>query len=203
MTNLLTHTLPTRVKTEQGIFEPETDFRASIEFETLVEKGEKDIFKLIKPYYPRGIPKQIEQIEGAINAAIWFYRCGDDTESTENPIAKKRTRSYSFSVDAESIYSDFLRYYDIDLSTVKLHWWKFRALLAGLPSESAFKERIYYRICDLKGLSKKEQNRIRDIRKSIEIKSSVEETPISLEQRNKSMLDYVSKRSKEINKGVE
>ena len=76
-------------------------------------------------------------------------------------------------------------------------------MLAGLPSESAFKERIYYRICDLKGLSKKEQNRIRDIRKSIEIKSSVEETPISLEQRNKSMLDYVSKRSKEINKGVE
>lgn len=200
MANLLTQTLPTRIQTEHGIFEPETDFRASIEFESLVEKGEKDLFKLIKPYYPRGIP---EHIEGAINAALWFYQCGETTEATEKTTVKSKKRSYSFIVDAEAIYSDFLRYYDIDLSTVKLHWWKFRALLAGLPSDSAFKERIYYRVCDLKGLPKKEQKRISDIRKAIEIKTNIEEKPVSLEKRNNSMLEYVAKRNKEIHKGVD
>jgi hypothetical protein len=121
----------------------------------------------------------------------------DEIKKDEFKPIKRNKRAYSFSVDGEAIYSDFSRFYNIDLTSEYLHWWKFRALLAGLPNDSSFKERIYYRTCELKGLSKKEQKRIADIRKEIEIKE-IETSKITLEQRDKQMLDYVTKRSKEM-----
>lgn len=194
MANILTEALPTKIQTESGIFEPVTDFRASIEFEIMVEKGEKDLFKLLRPYYPNGLP---EQIEGAAAAALRLYQCGREEKKDTPKISTKAKRVYSFEVDAPSIYADFLRYYNIDLSNANLHWWKFRELLAGLPTDSAFKERIYYRTCELKGLPKKEQKRITAIRKEIEIKTAEKGEKLTLAERNKQMLDYVSKRSKE------
>lgn len=195
MRNILTQTLPTKIQTENGIFEPATDFRASVEFEIMVENGEQDIFTLLRPYYPNGFPKDHEA--QAAEAALWFYMCGDEIKKDEFKTAKRTKRAYSFAKDAETIYSDFSRYYNIDLTSAPLHWWKFRALLAGLPTDSAFKERIYYRTCDLKGLSKKEQKRIAEIRKEIAIEEK-KENKITLAQRDEQMLDYVAKRSNEM-----
>lgn len=194
MANILTEALPTQIQTENGTFEPVTDFRAGIEFEIMVEKGEQNLFKLLHPYYPKGLP---EQIEGAAVAALWLYQCGKGEKKDTPKSSTKTKRVYSFEIDAPSIYADFLRYYNIDLSNTSLHWWKFRELLAGLPTDSAFKERIYYRTCELKGLPKKEQKRIAAIRKEIEIKTAEKGGKLTLEERNKQMLDYVIKRSKE------
>lgn len=195
MQNILTKTLPTKIQTASGIFEPITDFRASVEFEIMVENGEQDIFTLLLPFYPKGLPKDHEA--AAAEAAIWLYMCGDEIKKDEFKPIKRSKRAYSFAVDSEAIYSDFSRFYNIDLTSDYLHWWKFRALLAGLPNDSSFKERIYYRTCELKGLSKKEQKRIAEIRKEIEIKEN-ETSKITLEQRNKQMLEYVTKRNKEM-----
>lgn len=193
MRNILTQTLPLKIQTENGIFEPVTDFRAGIEFEVMVEKGEQDIFNLMKPFYPNGLP---EPEKSAIEAAIWFYMCGGEEKEEPAKPTRNRKKAYSFTVDAEAIYSDFSRYYNIDLTDAKIHWWKFRALLYGLPNDSAFKERIYYRTCDLKNLSKNEKKRIAEIRKHIEIKTEEKGEKITLEQRNKQILDYVSNRTK-------
>lgn len=195
MQNILTKTLPTKIQTENGIFEPVTDFRASVEFEIMVENGVKDFSALLRPYYPKGLPKDHEA--EATEAAIWFYMCGDEIKKDKSTPVKRGKRAYSFAVDSEAIYSDFSRFYNIDLTSDILHWWKFRALLAGLPNDSSFKERIYYRTCDLKGLPKKEQKRITEIRKEIEIKEN-ETSKMTLAQRDKQMLDYVSKRANEM-----
>jgi hypothetical protein len=194
MSNILLESLPTKIQTESGTYEPITDFRASVEFEIMVEKGEEDPYKLLRPYYPNGIPEQ--EVEAA-KAAIWFYQCGNEEKKDTNKPAKSTKPAYSFEVDAPSIYADFLRYYKIDLTTADLHWWKFRELLAGLPTDSAFKERVYYRTCELKGLSKNEQKRIKEIRKQIEIPTVEKGGKITLEERNKQMLEYVKKRSAE------
>lgn len=198
--NILINTLPTQIKANNGNFEPLTDFRASIEFELMVEKGEQDIKKLLTPFFPCGLPFDLA---GATDAVLWFYSCGiekkQEKETQPKPTGKKRV--YSFSVDAEAIYSDFWRFYNIDLSEIKLHWWKFRALLMGLPEDSSFKKRIYYRTCELKDLPKKEQKRIRDIRKEIEIKTAQTEHT-TLAERNNKMLDYVKKRSAEVQSEV-
>ena len=199
--NILIDTLPTTVNTSEGVFEPETDYRAGIAFELAVQ-GAKDLTpeiveQLMDIFYPDGIP---ENVTGAWEAMIWFYRCGNDqTEPDDKP--KSNKRAYAFDVDAETIYADFWRYYNIDLSKERLHWWKFRALLLGLPEDSAFKERIYYRTCDLKGLPKKEKERICKIRKQIEIRDEIG-VKTTLEERNNKMIAYVKKRSTEAKREV-
>lgn len=170
----------------------ETDYRAGVSFSLMIENGEGSVYKLCKPFFPQGLPADINE---AAEAVIQFFRGGEKTE--ENTPKKNEKPSYSFAVDSEVIYADFWRYYNIDLSQDCLHWWTFRSLLAGLPEDSGFKMRIYYRTVKLSDLPKKEKARIAAIRKQIEIKTAEKGGKLTLEQRNKQMLDYVIKRSNE------
>lgn len=194
--NILIDRLPNAVNIGGRRYQPETDYRAAVAFELLVDSGEENLYALMRPFYPHGLPVDYEE---AVEAALWFYRGGEDLpEKTEQ--AEKKPRSYSFEVDAETIFADFWRYYNIDLSAEALHWWTFRALLAGLPDDSGYKERVYYRTCDLKGMPKKERARINRIRKLIAIDSD-KRGKMTLEERNALMLEYAAKRSEETKGG--
>lgn len=194
--NILIDRLPECVIANGRRFSIETDYRAAVAFELLVDGGETDIYKLIAPFYPQGLPADIE---GAVTAVLWHYGCGE--EKPEGEGKSDKAKPYSFDFDADVIFSDFWRHYNIDLSSEALHWWAFRALLAGLPEESGYKQRIYYRTCNLKGLPKAEQERIKRIRNIIAINKKTGNKKLSLDERNALMLEYVAKRSAEAEKG--
>ena len=197
--NILTEPLPAHVEIGGLLFPINTDFRVGIEFEIITQKNNQDIAKWFELYFePGNYP--LHDIEGAVNALMWFYRCGNQPTKEEKPTHNKIP--YSFAVDSEVIFADFWQYYNIDLSQEGLHWWVFRALLFGLPDESSFKQRVYYRTCDTKGLSKKEKERIMKIRKTYEIRDDLKEE-ITLEERNAKMLKYLEKRREDIKKGGE
>jgi hypothetical protein len=62
------------------------------------------------------------------------------------------TRVYDYDFDAEEIYCDFIRFYQIDLLEAEfLHWTKFNLLLRNLPDESSFKQKIELRTMDTSG----------------------------------------------------
>lgn len=189
--NILTDALPTTVLIAGREYEINSDFRAGIEFEMMIEQGEDNVYRLLAPFFP-SIPRDLA---GALREAELFFCCGNLPEKSEKPTKSKQ--AYSFLVDSEAVFADFWRYYNIDLSREYLHWWVFRALLTGLPEKSEFKQRIYYRTCDLKGLSKKERERIMSIRSRIEIKAKTGGKQ-TLEDRNAAMLAYVAKRAAEI-----
>ena len=192
--NILLDRLPNAVSVDGIRYQPETDYRAAVAFELLVDEGVDDLLELMRPFYPHGLPANAEN---AVEAALWFYRCGEELPE-EKP--KKKTRSYSFEVDADTIFADFWRYYNIDLTNEALHWWAFRALLAGLPDDSGYKERVYYRTCELKGLPPAEQKRIKKIREYIAIEKK-NKGKMTLEERNALMLEYAAKRSEEAKGG--
>ena len=194
--NILIDRLPSVVAVGGYRYQLETDYRAAVAFELLVDSGVEDLAELLRPFYPQGIPANVE---GAVEAALWFYRCGEEIPEKEDK-AKKGTRSYSFEVDADTIFADFWHYYNVDLSNEALHWWTFRALLAGLPDDSGYKQRVYYRTCDLKGLPKAEQARIKRIRNMISINTE-KRGKMTLEERNALMLEYVAKRTEETKGG--
>lgn len=191
MNNILIDKLPRLVRVGDKIYKLETDFRAGISFALMVEAGQDDFFELCRPFFPEGLP---DDMNGAVEAVLWFYHSGEKPEKETN---KKEPPVYSYDVDREAIFADFWRFYNIDLSQEGLHWWAFRSLLLGLPEDSNFKNRIYYRTCDIKSLPKREQKRVSDIRKRIEIKTNVTGAKMTLEQRNKMLIDYVNKRTKE------
>ncbi len=195
--NILTDKLPTSVTVGGIVYEIETDYRAAVQLSLMVERGEKNPLKLCKPFFPKGFPKEID---GAVKAVLFFFRGGDEVKAeTKAPQKPKDDKpAYSFEVDKEAIYADFWRYYNIDLSKDYLHWWTFKSLLMGLPEKSNFKDRIYYRKVKLSDLPKGERKRIAAIRKEIEINTGEKGVKITLEERNRNMIDYVKNRCNEM-----
>ena len=191
--NILTDALPGALEIDGKLYKINTDFRAGIEFEILIQGGCHDT-RLLFPFFPDGLPSDVS-LEKIVDAIELYYCCGALPEKKSTPKSKKQ--GYSFAVDASAIFADFWNFYNIDLSQEGLHWWAFRSLLEGLPEKSEFKQRIYYRTCDTKGMTKKEKERIAKIRASIEIKSKDSGT-LTLEERNAKMKAYVQKRSKEV-----
>ena len=193
--NILTETLPTAVTVNGGVYSINTDFRAGIKFETMIQQCEKNPVKLLQPFFGEYIPSDIK---AAIREIHLFYCCGSIPEKKDGTQPKKR--AYSFEADASAIMADFWRYYGINLAESNMHWWVFSSLLENLPTKSEFKQRVHYRICDLKGLHKKERERVLKIRSQIEIKST-DSKKITLEERNQSMIDYLAMRRKETSGG--
>lgn len=195
--NILTNVLPNTVVIDGQKYKINTDFRAGIEFENMVMSGKWDVEKLIKLYYQEKIP---DDVKAAFKAIEIFYCCGELPKKTAKSEAAKPTKqAYSFDMDAGIIVADFWHFYNIDLTQEGLHWWVFRALLDGLPGESKFKERAYYRTCDLKNLSKNERKRVMEIRSHIEIKQRGEKK--TLEARNNGWKEYIARRFEEISGG--
>lgn len=109
-------------------------------------------------------------------------------------------KAYCFEQDADLIFAAFYGQYHIDLSDAEgLHWWKFRALFRGLPSDCELVKVMGYRTADLKGMGKAQKKLYEKMRKvyAIKNKRSVEST-VSLSERNKRMKDYVAKRFEEV-----
>lgn len=195
--NILTDTLPKTVEILGRSYPIQTDFRVGVEFEITVQENPDKLINVLMKFFDGAIPEANAQ--DIFSAVEWFYCCGS-TEEKETAPASEIKQGYSFSVDSNAIFADFWNYYNIDLSQEGLHWWAFRSLLEGLPDESEFKQRIYYRTCSLKGLTKKEKDRIEKIRKRIEIKKK-QEGKITLEERDNKMLAYMERRRKELGGG--
>lgn len=150
---------PEQVEVDGKLYKINSDFRTSIQFEILMQKKEltekqkefanelclldkemdRETAELLAKYkdglelyYPE-IPNDIN---GAINAMLWFYECGkeniDKKKSKKSGSGKK---IYDYNYDADYIYAAFFEQYHIDLAEQELHWWKFSALFSALSED--------------------------------------------------------------------
>lgn len=186
---------PETVEVGGRIYSINTDFRAGIAFETAVLHGEVDASGLLRLYYPSGIPTDIE---GAVDAVLWFYRCGA-TDGQEACAGKPGTvRAYDFEQDADSIYAAFRAAYGIDLESVQLHWWTFRRLLRGLPDDCEFMRRVMVRTADLSNFGKEQRKAIQKLRNKYALRPCGRRQ--TLAERNAAMLEYAAKRLEDAQK---
>lgn len=173
-----TDRLPTTVMIGGAEYPINTDFRATICFELLVE-SETDEVRLLQgmldAYYDDGIPENAGE---AIERAMWFYRGGEP--EAENQPSGSKTRTYSFECDWDYIYTAFLEQYRIDLQEIEyLHWWKFRAMFLSISDKSKFAEIMGYRSVKINNKIPKEQ---RDFYKKMKKRYAI---PLSNEEKGK------------------
>lgn len=91
-----------------------------------------------------------------------------DLQGNPLPAYKKDKQNfYSLKHDAELIYASFMQAYGIDLidQQGKLHWYKFQALLAGLPEETKFRQVVSIRMWEKPKKSDSEEKRMRELKK--------------------------------------
>lgn len=172
--NILFQNFPDTVDVNGREYPVVTDFREWIklhEFLKEVDTFTPEILRMILDWYVDEVPRDIE---AAILALEEFLAAEElqDYKSSEEEEERPGAPVFSFSQDAVFIYSAFREVYGIDLENIEyMHWWKFKTLFDGLPSDTEIKERIYYRGVNLNAIKdKEERKRIQKIQRRIAIR---------------------------------
>lgn len=204
--NLLTDLLPETVQVSGKEHRINTDFRASILFEEMIQdkniteeqrffieellnipefKGDQKKARLLAKYnsglslYYSDIP---EDLEGAISQMLWFYQCGKTEEQKQSGKGKKQEQIYSFAHDADYIYAAFMEQYGIDLNAADLHWWKFSAMFAGLKEDCLISKVMGYRAADTTGMDKEQKKFYKKMKEIYKLPENVSEEDRILEE---------------------
>lgn len=165
MMNILTDSLPIKLKVNDKIYDINYDYKTAIKtlmaFEDEELSQEEKLYILIHNIYIDEVPE--ENLEEACKKALLFLNCGKEYESTGN-----ERRIYSFKKDGNYIFTGINATHHIDIEKESdLHWWKFVALFMDMSSECMFGELIYYRKRKMEGTltkdERKQYNKIRDI----------------------------------------
>ena len=186
--NLLIDLLPTTVDIEGIEYEINSDFRASILFELLMQdveiEDEEKIIQALQLYY-RQCPHNIDE---AINKMLWFYSCGKENNlKSSSKTGSSSEKIYDFDYDDEYIYSAFLDQYRIDLNDIEyLHWWKFKAMFKALKEDNEIIKIMGYRSIDLSKIEDKKQKEFYKKMKKIY------EIPIAISKDEKEKIDKIN-----------
>lgn len=197
--SLLTSPLPRQVEIGGCQYDINAGFKAGVQFELLTLSDQLTPEQILSLYYGRNWPQPYDE---AIRQAIWFYRCGKEPEPEGKPGKELQSvrRSYDFEVDADVLYTSFRQAYGMDLLEEELHWWAFRELMLGLPEETPFKQRVYYRIGSTEGMSRKQKKQFEARRKKYALpeRGRVDHR-LSLLERDEAMKQYAAQRFREAN----
>lgn len=150
--NYLLEGMPHRLMIGDKAYSIDTDFRKWIKLELVFISGtQQDKLNVISDIMLNNIPIDTN---GCINQMMWFYSCGVESDGKSKSLSKK---VYDYEIDQSLIFTAFMQYYNINLSTAKLHWWSFKNMLFELPDECKFKKVMMYRSIRLNSKMSKEQ----------------------------------------------
>lgn len=164
--------LPDYVIVKGKKYKMHTDFRKWLELYSTVKAGSEIRFS---DYYVNAYP---DNANDCVYGVVRFLLMKEESiyNKEEKGASKTKKNVISFEIDAPFIASAFLQCYRIDLLDMKtkLHWWKFRILLDGLPADTEIKKRMMYRGMDASSIkNKKERERIRKIQSKIALPQEV------------------------------
>ena len=115
------------------------------------EKGLPELAReTMRRFYRVAVPPE-EEVD-AFKALVEFYTAGPQ-EVSDRPGSSRTEELALDSVTA------FQQAYGIDLTTAKLHWWRFKALMSNLPEETQLVKIIGFRTADLTQFQGEERER--------------------------------------------
>lgn len=162
--------LPKTIVVEGTEIPINTDFRASIAFEELIQNpqltNESLVSGVLDSYFDESTAPMLAQLcaeglsEALFRAIMDFYRCGEPARPASG---KTEKRAYSFSVDEKRIYAAFSEQYGIDLYSIGyLHWWKFSSMFSSLSDTTEIAKIMHIRTAEFeKGMTAKERAALR------------------------------------------
>lgn len=123
---------------------------------------------------------------------------------TAQPKEASGPKAFDFVQDADLIYAGFMQAYHIDLidQQGKLHWWKFSALLQGLPENTRFREVVNLRMRPLPEPTKynsKERAALIKAKQAVALKITAEEREAELQNSLRRMAAVMLQQAREDN----
>lgn len=163
MFNLLLEELPDKIVVGGLILDIDTDFRAGIKFQLLMEDKELSEISKIKLTCKLFLKEQFKILEEqdyleAFIKLLDFYLC--DEKVKENKNGEDNKVIYSFEHDSKYIFSSFMQAYNINLNKDELHWFEFKTLFDNLPENTIFNKVLGYRVMKIDSSMSKEQQKV-------------------------------------------
>lgn len=160
--NLLLTPPPEELEISGEAYKINSDFRVVLRFCEL--QRDPRIYDRHKGYMSLKMFFQVmpHDTKAAFERIGWFIACGRDVQGQR----KSRRNDFDFGFDAGLIYASFMADYGLDLSTVRLHWWRFSALLAGLSEGSILRQVINLRNRSEDGLNPAARDALREAKKA-------------------------------------
>ena len=153
-------------------YDIDTDFRVAIECNRIAEDEtisdfERALAIIYTLFGDKGIdtPKHHEKL---LKMAKNYLSCGKEIEYDKN---EKPDMDYI--QDMDYIEASFMSDYHIDLSTIKMHWWKFNKLINGLSNSEFGNCCVLNRVRNLRNYDTKEIKDSKERRKIEEAKKQV------------------------------
>lgn len=107
----------------------------------------------------------VQHLPDAYKALLDFYRCGEDTEPDDGGEGGSGVLPFDYQCDAPYIIAAFQQLYGIDLTTEKVHWWRFRSLLrSALAEDVLFSRIVRWRTADTSQMTPEERQHTEEMR---------------------------------------
>jgi hypothetical protein len=147
MINFLTSPLPEAVSVNGKDYPINTDFRVWIDIQNILSDSSLSSVERVIRFFSLAFisPALPDSVDGALFALSEFL---SPLPKGEGINEKCTAPAFSFTYDGGLIYAAFLSQYGIDLSSARLHWWRFLALFYSL-NNCKFTEIVGIRNADL------------------------------------------------------
>lgn len=169
---------PEYVKVEDKKYKINTDFRVAIECQDIatdesIGDYERALAIVYKLFGEDGInaPQHYEKL---LELAVKYLSCGKevDMKGNEEP-------DMDFTQDMDYIEASFMSDYNIDLTNIEMHWWKFYNLINGLSNSEMGNCCVLNRVRNLRTYDTKD---IKDPKELEKIKKAKEQ--VALKKKN-------------------
>ena len=173
------------------------DFRPMVWLSNQYLRGRADTdpesrsLEALRRFYIRPVPPQ--ETPEAFAALLEFYAGGEAPEARD-AAAQRTSRpqelAFDYACDAPAIVAAFQQAYRIDLTTERLHWWRFRALFSALPECTTMARIMGYRTMDLSGMQGKELQHYAELKEAFALPQSLRRNqhPVTLSEHNAEFL---------------
>ena len=179
---------PEYVKIGDKKYKINTDFRVAIECNNIAQDDsigdtERSLAIIYKLFGDEGLDNP-QDWEKLLELGIKYLSLGKDTSGVDN----NTEIDMDFNEDMDYIEASFMSDYRIDLTTEKMHWWKFYNLLEGLSNSELGNCCVLNRVRNLRTFDlsqikdSKEREKLAKAQEMVALKSVKREVELTKEQ---------------------
>lgn len=188
---------PEYVEVEGKLYKINTDFRVAIRCNKIAEDNEiGDLERSLAVIYTlfgdEGLENP-EHYESLLELARKYLMCGKEIEKSDS----NEKPDMDYEEDMDYIEASFMSDYHIDLSTTKMHWWKFFNLINGLSNSEMGNCCVLNRIRNLRNYDtkeikdSKERHKVEEAKNSVALKKYKKDKPKATEEQLKSAEEFI------------
>ena len=180
---------PKYVKIGEKKYKINTDFRVAIECQEIaldnsIGDFERALAIIYKLFGDDGI-NDFDNCEKLLELGSKYLSCGKEVKKNNN-----EEPDMDFTQDMEYIEASFMSDYNIDLTQIEMHWWKFYKLINGLSNSEMGNCCVLNRVRNLRNFELKD---IKDEKQLAKIKEAKEQVALKKREVNKQLTNEQKK----------